>query len=67
MKKLSPRNIMDFIVVVLVVIFLASLMTALDAAEPEMTMYEQCQIWNKWAYWPYAGQCPGDLQPRWYR
>lgn len=39
---------------------------AAEAPREPMTMWEQCMLWNKWADWPQTGQCPGDLQPRWY-
>ncbi len=49
------------------------IMIAMDQADREpqkptmMSFYQQCQFWNKWAQWPKSGQCPGGLQPRWYR
>ncbi len=36
-------------------------------AEVMLSPWEQCIVWNKWAEWPYVGQCPGDAQPGWYR
>ena len=49
-----------------------SLDDSLATSEPvvvssPMTPWEQCMIWNKWSEGAYRGQCPGDLQGRWWQ
>jgi hypothetical protein len=71
-NDVSLASLCATLAIAAIVVFSTALVQTLGAEEEAvvslpMTPYEQCQIWNKWSDWPYVGQCPGDLQPRWYR
>lgn len=63
----SLKNTVCALLIVMVIVVLLdvlqfSLEKPVEIRLP-MTMYEQCQIWNKWS----GGSCPGDFQARVWR
>jgi hypothetical protein len=65
------HTVITLLIVMVIVVLLDIIQFSLEE-EPVVirrppTPWEQCMIWNKWSDWPKVGQCPGDLQPRWFR